>query len=109
MTPLKPILALLLMTGSAWSWGQSLPAPAGEALRPLNLSLPREETGNRHPSFTSKPDDVVTRKLQPGVADNSMAGTARQPYGSGYENRQRAGNGGFSSQGGGRGGMGRGQ
>ncbi len=81
----------LLLLLAAPAWGQSpLPTAGGEARRPLNLSLPRE--------FMSPPVTVIRNETEEDAAvrnlkheeQGSAKRNARQPYGTGYEARQRS-------------------
>lgn len=113
---------LLLLTVPAW--GQSSSEPAGEAHRPLNLSLPRDVLGQSSMVIRNDADETAARNLrQEGEAREKR--TTHQRYGTGYEARQRgmtpesgsgygggmgsAAGGGAGMGSGGRGGMGRGR
>lgn len=113
---------LLLLAVPAW--GQSPPLPAGGAAqRPLNLSLPRDVLTNSTAVIRTESEDTATRNLRQEKEENGKR-AERQPYGTGYEARQRGmasgSNSGFGggdtvtgsgsgAGGGGRGGMGRGR
>lgn len=111
-------LSLLIVAAPAW--GQSPPQPAGnEVRRPLNLSLPRDVLSKSSGIVITESQDTAERNLQPAERQKETR-SERQPYGTGYEARQRGmtsgGNSGFGGGGsgtgagsGGRGGMGRGR
>ncbi|MDP1652318.1 MAG: hypothetical protein Q8L56_06300 [Rhodocyclaceae bacterium] len=116
-------LSLLIVAAPAWGQPPSPPAD-NEARRPLNLSLPRDVMSKPGSVLLNDSQDTATRNLrQEEEASGKRA--ERQPYGTGYEARQRGmssessnsgfGGGGRSSGsgagagGGGRGGMGRGR
>lgn len=123
----------LLLLLAAPVWGQSPPPPAGgEAGRPLNLSLPRDLLSPPAAVIRNESEDTAIRNLRREEQGGARR-ERRQPYGTGYEARQRgmtaegdsplfgAGNAGMggggaggagmggAGGGGGRGGMGRGR
>lgn len=117
-------LHLSLLIVAAPAWGQPPSPPAGnEARRPLNLSLPRDLMLQPGSVLLNDSRDTAARNLrQEEEGDGKRA--ERQPYGTGFEARQRGGssggNAGFrggstatggaaGAGGGGRGGMGRGR
>lgn len=115
-------LNLSLLIVAAPAWGQPPSPPVGnEARRPLNLSLPRDVLTNPTAIIRSESEDIATRNLRQEKEENGKR-AERQPYGTGYEARQRGmasgSNSGFGGSGagagagaggGGRGGMGRGR
>ncbi len=117
-------LHLSLLIVAAPAWGQPPSPPAGnEARRPLNLSLPRDVLTNPTAVIRTESEDTATRNLRQEKEENGKR-AERQPYGTGYEARQRGmasgSNSGFGgggtvtgsgsgAGGGGRGGMGRGR
>ncbi len=122
-------LNLSLLIVAVPAWGQPPSPPAGnEARRPLNLSLPHDVMSKPGSVLLNDSQDTATRNLR--QEDDGIGKRAeRQPYGTGYEARQRgmssessssgfrgggsvSGGGagaGAGGGGGGRGGMGRGR
>ena len=122
MKLLTLILHLSLLIVAVPAWGQPPSPPAGnEARRPLNLSLPHDVMSKPSSVLLNDSPDTATRNLRQEEEGNSKR-AERQPYGTGYEARQRGmasgSNSGFGGSGagagagaggGGRGGMGRGR
>jgi hypothetical protein len=123
MKPRTLTLHFLLLIAVAPAWGQSPSPPvAGDGRRPLNLSLPRDVLTKPAAVVSTEADDMTVRNLQKEVEEAEKR-SERQPYGTGYEARQRAilsgsgnpgfGGGGFGggagAGGAGQGGMGRGR
>lgn len=81
----------LLLLLAAPAWGQSpLPPAGGEARRPLNLSLPRDLLSSQQATvIRDEPEDTAVRNLRQ-EEQGSTKRNGRQPYGTGYEARQRS-------------------